>query len=114
MPGLHDDHFKFELRAARFLFEISESFHIAFQKPGSSLASPNFVAAFRLVVILEAASPSRSNGALRQLTNLHDRANKSSHFVGMPADRPVGMKPATGVKSLIDVVGAQGFEPWTR
>jgi hypothetical protein len=40
--------------------------------------------------------------------------NKDSHFVGMLADRLVGMKPATGAKCLIDVVGAQGFEPWTR
>jgi len=32
----------------------------------------------------------------------------------MTGDRLVGMKTATAAKCLIDVVGAQGFEPWTR
>jgi hypothetical protein len=34
--------------------------------------------------------------------------------VGLRAERLVGMKPAPVAKCLIDVVGAQGFEPWTR
>jgi hypothetical protein len=40
--------------------------------------------------------------------------NKSSHFVGMPAHHDVGMNFPPVIKSLKGLVGAQGFEPWTR
>jgi hypothetical protein len=95
--------------------QVSERFHAGHKLTWiEAVARDPAMTGITVKVAVAISKRAYADGVTRTARCAKPGANETWQFVGMPADRFVGMKSALKAKCLKRLVGAQGLEPWTR